>query len=777
MPATVRHLAPPTHAQQPRLPINRSLAFLEPPVREQVERHLNNGWQCAVLWMEIRGFTLFRKIYGEQVAGGVLNKLEAALHERLKEMIPQRRFLFLERTSRSALAALFMMRDLRLAWLTDLAMRLRLGVRSQVNQEVVQVVGQNLEVKVGYSLLGGRGGISNLEQDVFRAIDDAHQVADGALDPKGLTLMAEFHLVVDTPLLRSVYQPIVDLRNAEVLGWEALARGPRESYFHSPEILFDFAEEVGCLFKLERACRQQAIRGLGQLGGGRKLFLNIHPKTMGDPNFRSGQTLELLGEHGLSPQDVVLEITERNTIKNFTMFHRTLDHYRTQGYLVAIDDMGTGYSGLSRVAQLRPDFMKVDMSLIRGIDANPVQRALIETLVTFADKIGSAVVAEGIETPTELSSLMSLGVHYGQGYYLALPASPKPMPCQFEPVRPVRALQSARDWKCSIPVRDLAEPAPTVPPEAPVREVKAMLDSSPISGAVVVAGHQPLGLVMSHNLDRQLGTYYGTSLYYNKGVHKLMDPEPLMVEGDTPVEMVAGRAMGRERFKLYDHIIVTEQGSFSGVVSVQKMLDALSRVQVEMAKGANPLTGLPGGVALEQEIERRSAQGRPYSLIYVDLDYFKVYNDTYGFDSGDKMLRLLADVLGWAARRHCPQDYFVGHVGGDDFVVITRPERSERVSLAVVRCFGRLVRNHYSVEDRTRGSVIAKGRDGREGAFPLVSVSLGIVDCMSPCGLGQISQRAAEVKTYAKSRPGNVFVRDRRAPLGEARPAAEEDVD
>jgi diguanylate cyclase (GGDEF)-like protein len=746
-------------------------------VRGQVEKHLKSGWQCAVLWMEIRGFPLFRKIYGDEVASAVLDKLEAALLTRLKEMIPERRFLFVERTSRSALSALFMLRDLHLAWLTDLAMRLRLGVRSQVNQDVIQVVGQNLEVKVGYSVLSGQGHDFKLERDVFRAIEDARHVAEGALDPKGLTLMAEFHRVVDAPLLRSVYQPIVDLRSGDVLGWEALARGPQESYFHSPEILFDFAEEVGCLFKLERACRFQAISRLGELGVGRKLFLNIHPKTMGDPNFRSGQTMEILKENGLSPQHVVLEITERNTIKNFTMFHRTLDHYRSQGYMVAIDDMGTGYSGLSRVAQLRPDYMKVDMSLIRGIDTNPVQRALIETLVTFADKIGSAVVAEGIETPTELSSLMSLGVHFGQGYYLAKPAHPKPLPRSFDPIQPAHSLQSIREWKCSIPVRDLGESAPTVNPESPVREVKTLLDSSPISGTVVVEGARPIGLVMSHNLDRQLGTYYGTSLYYNKGVHKLMDPHPLIVEGDTPVEMVAVRAMGRDRFKLYDHIIVTEQGLFASVVSVQKMLDALSRVQVEMAKGANPLTGLPGGVALEQEIERRNGECRPYSLIYVDLDHFKVYNDTYGFDSGDKMLRLLADILTWAARRHSSENHFVGHVGGDDFVVITWPERSERVSRAVVRCFQRLVKNLYTKEDRLRGWVTAKGREGREGRYPLVAVSLGIVDCVSACDLSQIGQRAAEVKTYAKSRPGNVYVRDRRAPLGSPQSEDEDEPD
>ena len=149
--------------------------------------------------------------------------------------------------------------------------------------------------------------------------------------------------------------------------------------------------------------------------------------------------------------------------------------------------------------------------------------------------------------------------------------------------------------------------------------------------------------------------------------------------------------MNRDRFKLYDHVVVIDQGAVLGVASVQHMLDALARVQVEMAKGANPLTGLPGNVALEQEIERRGNAGEPVSFIYVDLDNFKTYNDTYGFQEGDRMIRLVADMLRWAARRHGNHGDMVAHVGGDDYVVISTPDRAERICLAMVRCCARLL--------------------------------------------------------------------------------------
>lgn len=743
-----------------------SFPFLQAPLRQHLESVLRQGSSLGVIRIHLAGFALFGKLYGNALSDTILEKLQAILHKVCPELLPADAFYFVERVESSAFMVLFHNGHQTLDSLLDLALRFRFSVRSHLNQEVVQITGQSLGVQAGYALLPPNTG-KDLEDLLYAGLGDAREVAAGHLDLSRLSLMHEFREVVEAPLVRAVYQPIVDLRTGEVLGWESLARGPEGSHFRSPGMLFDFAEEVGSIFTLERVCRQQALAGLEGLLPGQKLFLNIHPQTLGDPSFRPGETRQLLDEHGLRPHNLVFEITERHPIKDFTLFHRTLDHYRSQGFLVAIDDVGTGYSGLTSLAGVRPDFIKVDMGLIRGIDANPVQRALLETLVTFADKIGSAIVAEGIETETELSSLLAMGVHYGQGFYLARPANPKPIPVIPSCLRNFLRGRGQAEWMCSIPVRGLAEPVPQVPPDARTREVKQMLDSQLISGVVVVDRGRPLGLVMSHSLDRQLGNYYGTALYWERSVSRLMDPAPLIVEGSTPVEQVAKTAMNRERFKIYDHIIITENGYLRGIVSVQKMLDALAQVQVEMAKGASPLTGLPGNVALEQEIDRRCVSNEPASFIYVDLDHFKVYNDTYGFEAGDKMILMTSRILSWAIKRHgTPQDS-LAHVGGDDFVLICDPARSERICQGVVRCFKRMVRACYRPEDRLRGWVEGKDRQGQSAHFPLVSVSLGIVDCRGVCDQGQIGRRAAEVKRYAKSIPGCVYVRDRRAPLGQ----------
>ena len=284
-----------------------------------------------------------------------------------------------------------------------------------------------------------------------------------------------------------------------------------------------------------------------------------------------------------------------------------------------------------------------------------------------------------------------------------------------------------------------------------------------MGAVVVVRGERPIGLVMNHHLDKALSSQYGLALYYNRPVSLIMDPSPLYAEAATAVENVAREAMKRPRAKVFDHIVVTGRGSLVGVVSVQHMMDVIATAQVEMAKGMNPLSGLPGNVAIELEMERRCNSGSPFAVIYADLDNFKVYNDTYGFKNGDQIILMLARIMSWAVRRHGgrPRD-FTGHIGGDDLVIMCEQDSAERICLAITRCFGRLVRRCYMPSDRDRGWIECKGREGETRKFPLVSVSLAIVDCVGMCDLAALGHRAAAMKKYAKSIEGNSWVRDRR---------------
>ncbi|WP_141500301.1 EAL domain-containing protein [Paenibacillus luteus] len=225
-------------------------------------------------------------------------------------------------------------------------------------------------------------------------------------------------------LIEPVYQPIVSLHSqGEIFGYEALARTADRTWFPGPMELFQFAEQEGLTYSLDRLAREKAIDGCIPLRQGQKLFINVMAQIMEDPDFSPGQTLSLLEQHRLSPHNVVFEITERSSIADFGSVKKVLEHYRSQGYQIAIDDVGAGYSSLQSIIELRPDYLKVDRSIIQNIDLDEMKEHILYTLIQLAAKMGIAIIAEGIEREEELAKVRELGVAYAQGYLLGRPAA------------------------------------------------------------------------------------------------------------------------------------------------------------------------------------------------------------------------------------------------------------------------------------------------------------------------------------------------------------------
>ncbi|MBB6732659.1 EAL domain-containing protein [Cohnella zeiphila] len=221
--------------------------------------------------------------------------------------------------------------------------------------------------------------------------------------------------------IRSVYQPIVRLGAGEVFGYEALTRCPADSLFDGPLALFGFAEKNGYAYALDRLAREKAIDGVPTLNTAQKIFINVTMGIMKDPRFVSGQTAQWLRRRGLRQGQVVLELTERSSIDDFGEAKKILRHYREQGYEIAIDDAGAGYSSLQAIVELRPDYIKVDKSLVQNADGDEMKKQMLRTFVRFAKRMDIRTVAEGIERPQELRMLRTMGVDFGQGYLLGRP--------------------------------------------------------------------------------------------------------------------------------------------------------------------------------------------------------------------------------------------------------------------------------------------------------------------------------------------------------------------
>ena len=218
---------------------------------------------------------------------------------------------------------------------------------------------------------------------------------------------------------RAVYidlHPILVADTRQVYGYEALARGTLRT-LRSPEIMFEVAAEADLLWELGRLCRSKAIEAMTErLTHGEFLFLNVDPHDFVDPEFSQ------LDREVPDPSRVVIEITERTAIKDYPKFRERLKALRERGYRFAVDDAGSGYAGLGSIANLEPDFIKLDISLINCIDTNFIKQNLVETMVRFANDQGAKVIAEGVERAEEYETVKSLGVHLVQGFFLHRPS-------------------------------------------------------------------------------------------------------------------------------------------------------------------------------------------------------------------------------------------------------------------------------------------------------------------------------------------------------------------
>lgn len=271
-----------------------------------------------------------------------------------------------------------------------------------------------------------RTGCSMVEDhnDIEFAVEAAYHYAMAAA---AKNLPAHFAMqqlqleeIIRTENLSVLTQPIMDLRTGEVFGWEVLTRGPKNSPFHNPVELFEFADQAELLPELEWLVIQKALREITERHIKEQVFINITPVSLSDQQLL-GRLLEQLKLFALDSSQIIFEITERHSINDFDHMATILRSYRSQGFRFAVDDAGSGYSSLQSISELIPDIIKIDKSVIRNIDRESVKQAMLRSLLYFAENINCTVIAEGVEREEEANILLQNKVHMGQGYYFAKP--------------------------------------------------------------------------------------------------------------------------------------------------------------------------------------------------------------------------------------------------------------------------------------------------------------------------------------------------------------------
>lgn len=581
-------------------------------------------------------------------------------------------------------------------------------------------------------------------------------------------MLAHLRDIIDQRLLTALFQPIVDLGTGQIVGYEGLIRGPSNSPLHSPLSLFKSAAQHRLTARLEYLCRRVVLESFAKLDLDGRLFLNVSPECLVQNNARHGETLQYMGEIGLSPTRVIIELTESQPTFDYNVLRGATMHYRDMGFQIAMDDLGEGFSGLRLWSELRPDFVKIDMHFIQGINHDPVKLQFVRSIQEIAEKSGCRVIAEGIETQAELLRIRDLNIAFGQGYHLA---RPHVKPATVLPAEVVMTLRPAaaerpagRSFDGGPVAASLLREAPTVAPGTLNDVIYETFIAEPELQSIAVVEHdRPVGLISRFMLIDRFARPYHRELYGKKPCAELMDPAPLVVDAALGIRELSSLLIESERHHLANGFVITEQGLYRGVGTAQDLMRAMTDMQLSAARHANPLTQLPGNVLVDEQIAQLLQGGSEFHVCYCDLNDFKPFNDVYGFHQGDALIRLTAELL----TRHCdPHADFVGHIGGDDFIVVFQSADWQRRCHGLLDSFAARVTSFFSPDDRERGGYFTEDRQGKRIFHPLTSLSLGVIPVRPGtfASVRQLSSALTEAKKQAKKGPGNTLFVERRGP-------------
>lgn len=239
---------------------------------------------------------------------------------------------------------------------------------------------------------------------------------------KSLYQGKEVASIIGESRIKTLFQPIVEAKTGEIYGYEALSRGMmKNGKIMNPEELFSRAKEMDLMFYLDRVCRESSIRAASKQGIKKRLFVNFIPTAIYEPSLCLQSTAKVLREESIDPEQMVFEVVETEKVEDFGHLNRILDYYRDKGYSTALDDIGSGYSNISSLMQLKPDYMKIEMNIIREIHLDSKKQELLDEFICSGKKVGATILAEGIETVEEYNYLKGKDVDLMQGYLFGKP--------------------------------------------------------------------------------------------------------------------------------------------------------------------------------------------------------------------------------------------------------------------------------------------------------------------------------------------------------------------
>jgi len=573
-------------------------------------------------------------------------------------------------------------------------------------------------------------------------------------------------------VLEPAFQPVVEINTGAVFGYESLMRGHDRMGFSSPIELIDRMAEMGQLTALDQMMAGRALSKFTTLPDFRSttLFVNLDFRLISDGTELLETLSRHLKTHMIPPSSICFELSERFDNTMAPGFAALINRMRRSGFKIAIDDFGVGRGEFKLLSDYPIDYLKIDRHFITEIGGNARKQHLVRNIVSMAHTLGIKVIAEGVETEQEFVTCRECGVDMVQGYYIARPSiNIDDQKSSYPHLRDKSKNRAAGRSLDELLIRKQVEAVPAVYENDSVETVFEMFRQNPDMSyfPVLNVNNEPRGIIQEKQLKEYIYHPFGRDLLKNRDY---LRPISYFAKAAPIVSLDSGTDDLVTAFANMEGchcVLLTENMRYSGAISAAALIKILNEKQLKTAQDQNPLTGLPGNLAIMDFLRQTSKDGdaRRY-YCYCDFDNFKPFNDRYGFHAGDHAISLFAALM---RRYFFHESEFIGHVGGDDFFIGLVDYSEEEM----IHPLGRLLNDFstdvaelYSAEERANGYILGHDRQGLTRKIGLMRCSIGVLEIPEGAvisDLERITAEIAHVKSGAKISDGGLCI----ARLGE----------
>ncbi len=519
--------------------------------------------------------------------------------------------------------------------------------------------------------------------------------------------------------ITSWFQPIIDIETRELLGWEAFSRGPITGELKTTPSLFDSAAEAGVLKPFDLMCLHSAANCFEQLQLQKRLFVHLSNEMLVASGRLKERIANLISDSAVPATRMVLEIDERSAIQNIEAWIESSRLFHELGFQIAIDDLDLSALTHGIWCELKPHFVKIDRRYVADIHNNLTNQRFVQQIVTVARSLNARVIGEGVETLDEYRMLKSLGVQCVQGYLIQKPELSPEAP-NLERILPDEDDLGRRAYLAC----DLVSHRESVTKNTLIKDVlKLFEDKVYLSSIAVLDKHKVVGMVHRHAFLAKVATRQRREVLQDMPVKAEMDSDFLSVDSHIRCEQVSRLVIARARIHGEHDFVITACDKFLGIGTTIELLRKLTQSKLGVSRQSDLLTMLPGTIAVGDCVEELLQANKSFTIALLDLTDFKPYNNHYGHCRGDELLVMFAEML----RKHISQEVgFLGHIGGDDFVVVLRNGDWNKIIASIMLEFSHRVVDLYNEKDRARGGIQSTDRFGETCFFPFLSISGGV---------------------------------------------------